>query len=190
LGDEVGDGVELDGVDDGADVDGLVEGVSDPEAVHPVFQFGVEAGGDAFLDEEAGAGAADLALVEPDRVDEAFDGAVEVGVVEDDVGGFAAEFEGEGLPVPAVASRMRLPTEVEPVKAILSTWASTRAAPVVPSPVTMLRTPLGRPASREISAKRRAVRGVYSAGLRTMVFPAARAGRPSRRASGGGSSRG
>ena len=43
---------------------------------------------------------------------------------------------------------MRLPTEVEPVKAILSTGASTRAAPVVPSPVTMLRTPLGRPASR------------------------------------------
>ena len=92
-----GDGVELDGVDDGADVDGLVEGVADPEAVHPVFQFVVEAGGDAFLDEEAGAGAADLALVEPDGVDEAFDGAVEVGVVEDDVGGFAAEFEGEGL---------------------------------------------------------------------------------------------
>jgi hypothetical protein len=85
------------GVDDGADVDGLVEGVADAQAVHPALEFVVEAGGDAFLHEEAGAGAADLALVEPDRVDEAFDGAVEIGVVEDDVGGFAAEFRGEGL---------------------------------------------------------------------------------------------
>ena len=88
---------QLDRVDDGADVDGLVERVADAEAVHPAFELVVEAGGDAFLHEEARAGAADLALVEPDRIDEAFDGGVEVGVVEDDVGGFAAELQGEGF---------------------------------------------------------------------------------------------
>ena len=40
-------------------------------------------------------GAADVALVEEDAVDDAFDGLVDGGVVEDDVGGLAAEFEGE-----------------------------------------------------------------------------------------------
>ena len=50
---------------------------------------------DAFLDEQPRAGAADVALVEEDAVDDAFDGLVERGVVEDDVGRLAAEFEGE-----------------------------------------------------------------------------------------------
>ncbi len=50
------------------------------------------------------------------------------------------------LPEPAVCSRMMRPTSVEPVKAILSMPAwSTIAAPVAPSPVTMLTTPSGRP---------------------------------------------
>ena len=42
-------------------------------------------------------GAADLALVEVDPVDDALDGLVERRVVEDDVGGLAAELEGERL---------------------------------------------------------------------------------------------
>jgi hypothetical protein len=40
----------------------------------------------------------------------------------------------------------------------------------------MFSTPFGSPASRLISAKRRAVSGVYSAGFSTTVFPAASAG--------------
>jgi hypothetical protein len=52
---------------------------------------------DRFLHEEARAGAADLALIEPDGIDEAFDGAVQIGVVEDDVGRLAAEFERQAL---------------------------------------------------------------------------------------------
>ena len=44
-----------------------------------------------------GAGAADLALVEPDRVDQPLDGRVNIGIIEDDVGGFAAQFQGQGL---------------------------------------------------------------------------------------------
>src|SRR5690606_637400 len=42
-------------------------------------------------------GAADLALVEEDPADNALDGLVERGVVEDDVGGLAAELEGRLL---------------------------------------------------------------------------------------------
>ena len=45
-----------------------------------------------------------------------------------------------------------------------------------PSPVTMLTTPGGRPASRQISAKASAVSGVNSAGFSTTVLPAASAG--------------
>ena len=81
------------------------------------------------------------------------------------------------LPVPAVARRMMRPTSVEPVKAILSTsGCSTIAAPVSPSPVTMLTTPGGRPASTQISANGSAVSGVNSAGFSTTVLPAASAG--------------
>ena len=47
---------------------------------------------------------------------------------------------------------------------------------MAPSPVTMLTTPLGSPASRQISAKARAVSGVNSAGFSTTVLPAASAG--------------
>ena len=81
------------------------------------------------------------------------------------------------LSVPAVAWRIARPTSVEPVKAILSTssWA-TSAAPVAPSPVTMLTTPGGSPTSTQISAKASAVSGVNSAGFSTTVLPAASAG--------------
>ena len=81
------------------------------------------------------------------------------------------------LPEPAVASRMRRPTSVEPVKAILSMpGCLTISSPVVPSPVTMLTTPGGRPAISQISANRSAVSGVNSAGFSTTVLPSAIAG--------------
>ena len=70
------------------------------------------------------------------------------------------------------------PTSVDPVKAILSIpILAVIAAPVgTPGPVTILTTPSGRPASSMISPKRRADRGVSSAGLRIAVFPHASAG--------------
>ena len=79
--------------------------------------------------------------------------------------------------MPAVASRMRRPTSVEPVNATLSTpgWL-TSASPVRPSPVTMLSTPGGSPASWLISARSSAVSGVHSAGFSTTVLPMASAG--------------
>jgi hypothetical protein len=95
-----------------------------------------------------------VALVEEDALDDALDGLVDRGVVEDDVRRLA----------------------VEPVKAILSTGARTSAEPAVPSPGTTLSTPSGSSASWAISANRSAVSGVVSAGLRTEVFPHASAG--------------
>ena len=81
------------------------------------------------------------------------------------------------FPVPAVATRMSRPTSVDPVKAILSTpGCATSAAPVRPSPVMMLTTPAGSPASTHSSANSSAVSEVNSAGLSTTVFPIAMAG--------------
>ncbi len=69
------------------------------------------------------------------------------------------------------------PTAVEPVKATLSTsGCATSASPVAPSPVITLMTPSGMPASATSSARRSAVSGVCSAGLRTMVQPVASTG--------------
>ena len=72
---------------------------------------------------------------------------------------------------------MMRPTSVEPVKASLSMpgWF-TIASPTRPSPVTMLTTPAGTPACWQISANSSAVSEVNSAGLKTMVLPAASAG--------------
>ena len=116
---ELLDALELHGRDNRPDVDGLVERRTDAQGFEARLQLD-ESIVDAFLQEQAGAGAADLALVEPDRVDDALDGRVEVGVIEDDERRLAAEPSVSDLPEPAVASRMRRPTSVEPVKAILS----------------------------------------------------------------------
>ena len=86
--------------------------------------FAISRSRDAFLHEQARAGAADLALVEPDRVDHALDDAVEIGVVEHDERRLLPPSSSESfLPLPAVALRMMRPTSVVPVNAILSTPA-------------------------------------------------------------------
>src|SRR5215471_6983952 len=80
--------------------------------------------------------------------------------------------------LPVEAWTISLPTSVDPVNATLSTSScAARAAPAVsPYPGTMLTTPSGNPASWISSPKRSAVSGVCSAGFRTTVQPAARAG--------------
>jgi hypothetical protein len=52
---------------------------------------------DRLLDEQARAGATDVALVEVDAVDDSLDRLVEGGIVEDDVRRLAAELEGKAL---------------------------------------------------------------------------------------------
>ena len=48
---------------------------------------------DAFRNEQARAGAADVSLVEVDRLDDSLDGLIEGGVFVHDQGGLPAEFE-------------------------------------------------------------------------------------------------
>jgi histidinol dehydrogenase len=69
-----------------------------------------------------------------------------------------------------------IPARTLPVTdTIAGTGCATRARPVSRSPQTTLNTPGGR-CSAISSAIMSAVTGVVSAGLSTMVFPAARAG--------------
>ena len=76
-----------------------------------------------------------------------------------------------------MSASTRRPVSVEPVKLTLATigWR-TRAPPASPPPVTTLRTPGGKPASRASSASLIAVSDVSGDGYSTTVLPAARAG--------------
>jgi hypothetical protein len=73
---------------------------------------------------------------------------------------------------------IRLPTSVDPVKHTLRTagCVTNRSPTTEPLPGITVKTPSGSPASRPSSPRRIAVSGVSSAGLRTTVLPAARAG--------------
>src|SRR6202012_4907704 len=51
--------------------------------------------GNTLLQEQAASCATDLALIEPDRVDNAFHCTVQIGIFEDDEGRFSAEFQGQ-----------------------------------------------------------------------------------------------
>jgi len=127
---EAADPLELHRRDDRAHVDGFIERRADAQFLHPRPQLLRQAVGDTFLHEQPRAGAAHLALVEPDRVHHAFDDAVEIGIVEDDERTLAAQLERELLPAAAVALRMMRPTSVDPVNAIFCTsGCSTSAFP-------------------------------------------------------------
>ncbi len=92
------DPLQLDGRDDGADVDRFVERIADAQRLHPFAQSGNETFFHAFLHQQTGAGAADLALIEPDGIDHALDHAIEIGILEDDERRFAAKLERKSLP--------------------------------------------------------------------------------------------
>jgi len=72
----------------------------------------------------------------------------------------------------AAAAAIFLPVATEPVNIILSGAASTRAAPVLPSPVTTCTTSSGKPAFAKISPIFNPTSGVNSDGFITTVFPA------------------
>src|SRR5437879_8273078 len=82
----------------------LVEGVTSSERGEACLELVEQRLVDALLHEEPAASAAHLALVEVDAVDDALDRLVERSVVEYDVGGLAAELEGQLL----VRARERL----------------------------------------------------------------------------------
>mmetsp|Transcript_26557 Transcript_26557/g.52992 ORF Transcript_26557/g.52992 Transcript_26557/m.52992 type:complete len:215 (+) Transcript_26557:267-911(+) len=79
--------------------------------------------------------------------------------------------------VPARVLCRSFPTSVLPVKATLSTsGCSARCCAISLSPERMFTTPFGMPDSLRMSAKRAAESLVDGAGLRTTVFPMAKAG--------------
>ncbi len=100
LADHALDPFELDRRDNGADVDRLVERVTDAELLHARLEPLDEPLGHALLHQDPRARAADLALVEPDRVDHTLDHTVEIRVLENDEGRLPAELEGEPLARP------------------------------------------------------------------------------------------
>jgi len=71
-----------------------------------------------------------------------------------------------------------LPVAVSPVSEIMFTSSCRQIAPPTsaPGPVTTFSTPSGKPAASAARAISMEVNGVLDAGLRTTVFPAARAG--------------
>ena len=82
------------------------------------------------------------------------------------------------LIVAAAPAAIPRPTSVEPVKAILATsgCSTSRRPQTLPGPTTTFSTPSGRPASTAIRSSSIALSGVSSAGLSTIVLPAASAG--------------
>src|SRR5208283_4865862 len=95
--DEGADALKLHGSDDRTHVDVVVEGRTNAKGAHTAANLVDQDFGDALLHQKARAGAADLSLIEPDTIDQAFDGAVEVGVFENHERGFAAQFERQPL---------------------------------------------------------------------------------------------
>src|SRR5699024_9376240 len=76
----------------------------------------------------------------------------------------------------AVDSTILRPVSVEPVNMSLSMFSLVdRAAPTLPSPVTMLRTPSGRTLLMTLTSAR-TDSGVYSEGFMTTVLPMRNAG--------------
>jgi hypothetical protein len=89
--------LELARGDDRPDIDGFVERIADAKFGHARAHLVQQRSFDGLLDEEPRAGAAHLALVEPDRVDQTLYGAIQVGVVEDNEGRLAAKLQRQAL---------------------------------------------------------------------------------------------
>src|SRR5699024_10980330 len=102
-GDQRLDPLELLAGVDGTDVGVLDERVAEAQLLPALPELRLDLLGGALLHEQARAGAADVALVEEDPLDDALDGLVDRGVLEDDVGRLAAELERE----PDVAAGQR-----------------------------------------------------------------------------------
>ena len=105
--------------------------------------------GDRLDDVDALGRGADLAGVEEAGPGGAAHGHVEVGVLEDDERVDAAELEVDALQLLGALTAIRVPTAVEPVKAMQATsGSSTSGSPTsAPVPVTTLTTPGGRSSS-------------------------------------------
>ena len=99
--DQLADSVELRFGIDRADVGVLVEWITDTKHVDAVLELRDEHVGDRFLNQQSASGAADVALVEENSVDDAFNRLIDWRIIEDDVRGFTSKLQRQLL----VASR-------------------------------------------------------------------------------------
>src|SRR5258708_31349777 len=79
--------------DDGANVDGFVERRTDSKRVHAVLDFADQFVRDALLHQQPRTGAANLPLVEPDTIDQAFHSAVQIGVFKNNERRLSTKFD-------------------------------------------------------------------------------------------------
>src|SRR3984885_745641 len=100
---------ELHGSDDGANVDRFVQGRTDAQRAHAAANFFQEPFRDAFLHQQTRTGAANLALIEPDSIDQSFHRTVEISVLKDNKRRFAAKFEREPFLTPGSRTANRAP---------------------------------------------------------------------------------
>src|SRR5439155_16891350 len=91
--DQAVDALLLHRIDQRADVVRLVQRRADAQVLHARLDLLDEARVDRFLHQQARTGAAYLALIEPYRVDQAFDRGVEIRIVEHDERRLAAQFQ-------------------------------------------------------------------------------------------------
>jgi hypothetical protein len=141
------------------------------------LSFATSASLHTFLHQQARSRAAHLPLVEPDRVDDPLDHAVEVRVLEDDERALAAQLERQLLAAARRRASDDAPTSVEPGERDLVDvrMVDDRRAGG-PSPVTTFSTPAGQPRLlRDLGEQQRGQRREL-AGLITIVQPAASAG--------------
>src|SRR5208282_6320380 len=92
---ELFDSLQLDRGNDRANVDPFVERIAYAKIFHPAPEFLDDFCSDPFLHKEAAARAADLTLVEPDRVDDPFDCSIKIRVFKNDKRGLATQFQRE-----------------------------------------------------------------------------------------------
>ena len=81
----------------GADVDGFVQRRSYPQRAHAIANLGDQRFGNALLHQQPRTRAANLPLIQPDPVDQTFDGAVEIGILENNEWRFAAQLQRKPL---------------------------------------------------------------------------------------------
>ena len=177
LGDVVHDLRALGGGDQRTHLHGLVHGVAERDPLGAGDEAVEEGVADGAMDEDAGAVRADLAGGVEVAEHRAADGAVEIGVLEDDERRFAAELErhvlhpGRGGGVDPGAGRDRAGDGDLGDRGMGGERGPDRAAPW-----TTLKAPAGRPASARISPSLSAPSGVSSEGLKIIALPQASAG--------------
>lgn len=170
---------ELHRVDDRPHVDiPLGDGIAIGDGSHAPDEALGEVVGHLALDEDAFGAVADLPRIDDARGGDRLHRKVEVGIGKHDGRRLAAKLQVDARQVLRRRlhdgdARRHAAGEADEIDARVT---GERRPGGAPRPETMLNTPLGRPTSSASSAKMKALSGVSSLGLMTMVLPATSAG--------------